>query len=165
MRVLILGGDGYLGWPTAMHLAARGHEVLVVDNYLRRTIAQQTRSEALMANPNLHTRAEIFEAASGCNVDVKIGDCADFRFMEETVRDFVPEALVHYAEQPSAPYSMIGFPEASLTLNNNLNATFNTIWAVISHAPQCHIVKLGTMGEYGTPNIDIEEGWIEFEHK
>jgi UDP-sulfoquinovose synthase len=165
MRVLILGGDGYLGWPTAMHLAARGHDVLLVDNYLRRTVAQQTRSEALMANPNLHTRAEIFEAASGYKVDVRIGDCANFRFMEETVREFVPEALVHYAEQPSAPYSMIGFPEAALTLNNNLNATFNAIWAVLAHAPQCHIIKLGTMGEYGTPNIDIEEGWIEIEHK
>jgi len=165
VRVLILGGDGYLGWPTAMHFAARGHEVLVVDNYLRRTIAQQTRSEALMANPNLHTRAEIFEAASGHKVKVMIGDCANFRFVEDLVRDFVPEAVVHYAEQPSAPYSMIGFTEASMTLNNNLNATFNIIWAVYLHAPQCHIVKLGTMGEYGTPNIDIEEGWIEIDHK
>src|SRR5580698_5640483 len=165
MRVLILGGDGYLGWPTAMYLAVRGHEVLVVDNYLRRTVAQQTSSEALMASPNLHTRAQIFQATSGYKVGVRIGDCVNFRFMEETVREFVPEALVHYAEQPSAPYSMIGFPEASLTLNNNLNATFNTIWAVLTHAPQCHIVKLGTMGEYGTPNIDIEEGWIEIEHK
>lgn len=165
MRVLVLGGDGYLGWPTAMHFAARGHEVVVVDNYLRRMVAQQTRSEALMANPNLHTRAEIFEAASGNKMVVRIGDCADFRFMEETVRQFLPEAVIHYAEQPSAPYSMIGFPEASLTLNNNLNATFNIIWAVLTHAPECHIVKLGTMGEYGTPNIDIEEGWIDIEHK
>jgi UDP-sulfoquinovose synthase len=165
MRVLILGGDGYLGWPTAMHLAARGHNVLVMDNYLRRTVAQQTRSEALMANPNLHSRSELFEAVSGHKISVRIGDCATFRYMEETVRDFVPDALVHYAEQPSAPYSMIGFPEASLTLNNNLNATFNAIWAVLSHAPECHIVKLGTMGEYGTPNIDIEEGWIDIEHK
>lgn len=165
MRILILGGDGYLGWPTAMHLAARGHQVVVLDNYLRRVLAQQTRSEALMANPNLHTRAEIFEAASGHKVEVRIGDCANFRFMEEMVRQFMPEAVVHYAEQPSAPYSMIGFPEASLTLNNNLNATFNIIWAVLTHAPECHIVKLGTMGEYGTPNIDIEEGWIDIEHK
>jgi UDP-sulfoquinovose synthase len=165
MRILILGGDGYLGWPTAMDLAVRGHEVMVADNYLRRMVAQQTRSEALMVNPNLHARAEIFEAASGHKIDVRIGDCSDFRFMEEIVREFVPEALVHYAEQPSAPYSMIGFPEATLTLNNNLNVTFNSIWAVLTYAPQCHIVKLGTMGEYGTPNIDIEEGWIEVEHK
>ena len=165
MRVLILGGDGYLGWPTAMHLTNRGHEVMVVDNYLRRTIAQQTRSEALMVNPNLHARAELFEALSGRRIEVRIGDCADFRFMEETVRQFAPEAMIHYAEQPSAPYSMIGFSEAALTLNNNLNATFNAVWAMLKHAPQCHIVKLGTMGEYGTPNVDIEEGWIDIEHK
>ena len=165
MRILVLGGDGYLGWPTAMHLAARRHEVLAVDNYLRRTLAQQTRSEALMANPNLNVRAELFQAASGHHIQVEIGDCADFRFLEDLVARFSPEAIIHYAEQPSAPYSMMGFPEAQLTLNNNLNATFNVIWAVLERAPQCHIVKLGTMGEYGTPNIDIEEGWIQIEHQ
>ena len=165
MRILILGGDGYLGWPTSMHFARQGHEVMAVDNYLRRTVAQQTRSEALIANPNLHTRAELFEALTHCHIEVRIGDCADFRFLEEVVSEFVPDAIIHYAEQPSAPYSMIGFPEAKLTLNNNLNVTFNVVWAVLKHAPDCHIVKLGTMGEYGTPNIDIEEGWIEIEHK
>jgi len=164
MRILILGGDGYLGWPTAMHFAGRGHEVLAVDNYLRRTIAQQTRSEALMTNPNLETRAEIFESLTGQRIHTRIGDCADFHFMGEIVREFVPDAMVHYAEQPSAPYSMRGFTEAKLTLSNNLSATFNAIWGVLKHAPQCHIVKLGTMGEYGTPNIDIEEGWIDIEH-
>lgn len=165
MKVLILGGDGYLGWPTAMMLAARGHEVLAVDNYLRRTIAQQTSSEALMPNPNLEDRARIFQGATGHEVQVRIGDLSDYRFMAEVVRDFGPDAMVHYAEQPSAPYSMRGFHEAHLTLNNNLNVTFNTIWAILEHAPDCHMVKLGTMGEYGTPNIDIEEGWIDIEHK
>lgn len=165
MRVLILGGDGYLGWPTAMMLAARGHEVLAVDNYLRRTIAQQTSSEALMPNPNLEDRARLFQAVSGHEVGVRIGDVTDYRFVEGLFRDFRPEAVVHYAEQPSGPYSMMGFDEARLTLNNNLNATFNLIQAILEHAPDCHMVKLGTMGEYGTPNIDIEEGWIEIEHK
>lgn len=164
MRILILGGDGYLGWPTAMNCAVQGHEVVVVDNYLRRTIAQQTQSEALVANLNLHARAELFKALTGRHIGVQIGDCADFRFLEGLVREFLPEVIVHYAEQPSAPYSMKGFPEANLTLNNNLNATFNVVWAVLTHAPSCHIVKLGTMGEYGTPNIDIEEGWIKIEH-
>lgn len=165
MRILVLGGDGYLGWPTSMHFAGQGHEVLVVDNYLRRVVAQQTRSEALIANPNLHARAELFEALSHHHIDVRIGDCADFRFLEEVVKEFAPDAIIHYAEQPSAPYSMVGLPEARLTLNNNLNVTFNVVWAVLMHAPDCHIVKLGTMGEYGTPNIDIEEGWIKIEHK
>lgn len=165
MRVLILGGDGYLGWPTAMSFAAKGHDVCVLDNYLRRNIAQQTQSEALIPTPNLHDRAHIFEAVSNYKMRVEIGDCADYRAMEKIFQDFQPEVVIHYAEQPSAPYSMMGFDQASLTLNNNLNATFNLIWAVMEHAPECHIIKLGTMGEYGTPNIDIEEGWLEIEHK
>lgn len=165
MRVIILGGDGYLGWPTAMHFAARGHDVMVVDNYLRRNIARETCSEALMPNPNLIERVRIFQSISGYKISAEIGDCCDFRFMERIFADFVPDAVVHYAEQPSAPYSMIGYDEAQRTLSNNLNVTFNVIWAVMKHAPECHIIKLGTMGEYGTPNIDIEEGWIEIEHE
>ena len=165
MRVLILGGDGYLGWPTAMAFAAQGHEVCVIDNYLRRTVARQTQSEALMPTPNLNDRAAIFRAVSDMDVRVEIGDVTDYRRLERLFQDFQPEAVIHYAEQPSGPYSMIGYEEAHLTLNNNLNATMNLIWAVLEHAPDCHIIKLGTMGEYGTPNIDIEEGWIEIEHK
>ena len=165
MRVLILGGDGYLGWPTAMHFAARGDDVTVVDNYLRRRIAQETSSEALMVNPNLVDRARLFEALGGAGMRVEIGDCADFRFLSRVVADAQPEAVVHYAEQPSAPYSMIDFDAARLTLNNNLNTTFNLVWALLEHAPQAHLVKLGTMGEYGTPNIDIEEGWLDVEHR
>jgi UDP-sulfoquinovose synthase len=165
MRVLILGGDGYLGWPTAMAFASKGHDVCVIDNYLRRTVAQQTQSEALMPNPNLHDRAAIFRSATDLSVQVEIGDCTDYHTMSRLFQTFQPEAVIHYAEQPSAPYSMIGYDQARLTLNNNLNTTFNLIWAVLEHAPECHIIKLGTMGEYGTPNIDIEEGWLEVEHK
>jgi UDP-sulfoquinovose synthase len=164
MRILVLGGDGYLGWPTSMHFAAEGHDVLAVDNYLRRTIAQQTDSEALIPTPNLKKRAERFEAESGHEIDVEIGDCTNYRFMERIFKEFQPETVVHYAEQPSAPYSMMGFEEGKKTINNNLNATFNVIQAVKEHAPDCHIVKLGTMGEYGTPDIDIPEGWIDIEH-
>jgi UDP-sulfoquinovose synthase len=165
MRVIVLGGDGYLGWPTAMHMARRGHEVLAVDNYLRRTLALQTSSEALVANPNLVDRARIFHEVGGPAVRVEIGDCRDFAFLEGLFREFKPEAAIHYAEQPSGPYSMMGYDQARLTLDNNLQATFNVVWAAIRQAPRCQIVKLGTMGEYGTPNIDIEEGWIEIEHK
>ena len=164
MRVLILGGDGYLGWPTAMYFSARGHEVWVVDNYLRRNIAMETSSEALTPNPNLNDRAAIWKSISGESVRVIIGDCNDYRLLSEVFRDFEPEAVVHYAEQPSGPYSMIDFDAARRTLDNNLGVTFNVIWAVMEHAPDCQIIKLGTMGEYGTPNIDIEEGWLEVEH-
>jgi len=165
MRVLILGGDGYLGWPTAMAFAAQGHTVCAVDNYLRRNIARETDSEALIPCPNLRARAEIFAAVHGRTLRTEILDCTDFRRLEWLVEDFHPEAIIHYAEQPSAPYSMMGFPEAQRTLLNNLGTTFNVVWAILQHAPECHLIKLGTMGEYGTPNIDIEEGWLEVEHR
>lgn len=165
MRIIILGGDGYLGWPTSMDMAADGHEVWSVDNYMRRNIAQETQSEALLPTPNLHERADIFEASTGKKINVVIGDCTDFRMMSDLFEKVQPEVVIHYAEQPSAPYSMMGYDQARRTLDNNLQATFNTVWAVLEHAPDCHIIKLGTMGEYGTPNIDIEEGWIDIEHK
>jgi len=165
MRILVLGGDGYLGWPTAMDLAAKGHDVIAVDNYLRRQIAADTDSLALFSTPDLEERASIFEAVSGHKIKVEIGDLADAEFCLSLFEKYKPDAAVHYAEQPSAPFSMRGFDEAQLTLNNNLGVTFNVIWGVLKHAPDCHLIKLGTMGEYGTPNIDIEEGWLDIEHK
>jgi UDP-sulfoquinovose synthase len=165
MRIIVLGGDGYLGWPTAMHLAARGHEVWALDNYLRRQIALETCSEPLIPTPNLVDRATIYEALTGRKIHVTIGDCTDRAVMADLFAKARPDAVIHYAEQPSAPFSMMGYDAARRTLRNNLEATFNAIWACLEHAPDCHIVKLGTMGEYGTPNIDIEEGWIEIEHK
>jgi len=164
MRILILGGDGYLGWPTAMRLAARGDDVVIVDNYLRRTLARETNSAPLVVTPELSARAALYSACAGFPLAVEIGDCTDQSFMDRVFGDFRPEAVVHYAEQPSAPYSMMGYDEARRTLQNNIGATFNVIWSVMRHAPDCHIVKLGTMGEYGTPNIDIEEGWLDVEH-
>ena len=148
-----------------MRLASDGHDVTVVDNYLRRTIARASNSEALVTAPNLVERARIFKEVSGWTVDVVIADCTNYRALSDAFIRSEPDAVVHYAEQPSGPYSMSGYAEAHLTINNNLNATFNLIWAVLEHAPDCHIVKLGTMGEYGTPNIDIEEGWLDVEHK
>ncbi len=165
MKVLILGGDGYLGWPTAMDFAAAGHDVTVIDNYLRRIIAEETDSEALLPTPTLTQRAAIFTALTGKEITVRIGDLADPDIMMDVVRDTAPDTIIHYAEQPSAPYSMRGFPEARRTFKNNLDVTFNCIWAMLEHAPKAHLVKLGTMGEYGTPNIDIEEGWIDIDHK
>jgi UDP-sulfoquinovose synthase len=165
MRILILGGDGYLGWPTAMAFRNAGHDVLAVDNYLRRKIAAETDSEALMQNPQLPDRIAIFKQVTGKDIAFAEGDCCDFGFLADVVKAYAPEAVVHYAEQPSAPYSMMGYDQARATLSNNLLATFNIIWTVMQHAPNCHIIKLGTMGEYGTPNIDIEEGWIDITHK
>lgn len=165
MRVLILGGDGYLGWPTAMHLTAKGHEVAVVDNYLRRRLCREENVEPLFDVPNLHERVSLWDAISGYKIPVFIGDLAQWDFVEEVFRAFSPEAIIHYAEQPAAPYSMLNRRAATLTLQNNLIVTANVIFAVREFCPHAHIVKIGTMGEYGTPNIDIEEGWLEVEHK
>jgi UDP-sulfoquinovose synthase len=165
MRVLILGGDGYLGWPTAMHLAAKGHEVAVVDNYLRRRLCQEENVEPLFAVPNLHDRVALWQSVSDFRIPIFIGDLTEWDFVSEVFTSFTPEAVVHYAEQPAAPYSMLNRPAAALTLHNNLTVTANVIFAVREFCPDTHIVKIGTMGEYGTPNIDIEEGWLDVEHR
>ena len=164
MRILILGGDGYLGWPTAMHLSAKHHEVMVVDNSLRRRLAQEEDVEPLYRVPNLMERCQVWHDLLGHEIIPLIGDLNGWDFTRKIFKKFRPEALVHYAEQPSAPYSMLSRPAANLTLHNNLGVTFNIIYAVREYAPDAHIVKLGTMGEYGTPNIDIEEGWLEISH-
>lgn len=165
MQILILGGDGYLGWPTAMHLSAKGHDVGVVDNYLRRNICREENVEPLFDVPNLIERANIWEKRTGLKIRVFIGDLTKWEYIAEIFKNFQPDAIVHYAEQPAAPYSMLNRRAAMLTLLNNLSVTANVIFAVREFAPQAHIIKLGTMGEYGTPNIDIEEGWIEVEHR
>ena len=165
MRILILGGDGYLGWPTAMCLTANGHDVAVADNYLRRRLVREVNAEPLFAVPNLQERVALWESLSGCAIPVFIGDLTQWKFVEEIFEAFVPDAVVHYAEQPSAPYSMLNRQAANLTLYNNLSVTMNLIFAVREFCRDAHIVKLGTMGEYGTPDIDIEEGWLEVSHK
>jgi len=165
VQILILGGDGYLGWPTAMHLSSEGHKVAVVDNYLRRRLCREENVKPLFQVPNLNERTRLWKAKSDLRIPVFIGDLNDWDFVTEVFQKFTPEAIIHYAEQPAAPYSMLNRRAATLTLQNNLSVTANVIFAVKEYCPDAHIVKLGTMGEYGTPNIDIEEGWLEVEHK
>ena len=165
MNILILGGDGYLGWPTAMHLTVGGHDVAVVDNYLRRSLCREENVEPLIEVPNLHQRSALWESISGYHIPVFIGDLTKWDFVEDVFHQFTPDGIIHYAEQPAAPYSMLNRHAAMLTLRNNLYVTANLIFAVQQFCPDTHIVKLGTMGEYGTPNIDIEEGWLEVKHK
>lgn len=165
MKVLILGADGYLGWPTAMYFSNRNHKVVAVDNYFRRTAAVELDSESLIPTPNLLQRAKIWQETTDNEIKVHIGNITDYDFISDIFNKYKPEAVIHYAEQPSAPYSMIDRDKAAFTIQNNLIGTLNIIHAVQEHTPECHIIKLGTMGEYGTPDIDIEEGWIEIEHK
>jgi len=177
-HILILGGDGYLGWPTAMYFSQRGYQVTVIDNYLRRSICQDWDVVMLYPVPNLIERAKIWYELTGREIKVVIGDLSEpevmrglfdgrieYRWAIDTNFTGIPETVVHYAEQPSAPFSMISYQQAYSTIQNNLLVTNNLMFAVRDFSPETHIIKLGTMGEYGTPNIDIEEGWLEIEHK
>ena len=166
MRILILGGDGYLGWPTAMHFSNRGHEVHVVDNYLRRRAHQEAGTDSLVPiAESLPVRAAAWKEVTGHEIGVTEGDLLEWSVVEPLFRDFQPEAVVHYGEMPSAPYSMIDREHAVFTQHNHVVNTLNVLFAMRDHTPEAHLVKLGTMGEYGTPNIDIEEGFIQIEHK
>lgn len=164
MRILVLGGDGYLGWPTALRFSARGHEVAVVDNFLRRSYHLELGTDSLTPIQTLHERVRAWRELTGNEICVHIGDITDYDFLEPLIENFKPDAVIHYAEQPSAPYSMIDRSHAVFTQTNNVSGTLNLLFALRDHAPDCHLVKLGTMGEYGTPNIDIEEGFIEINH-
>ena len=165
MRILILGGDGYLGWPTSMHFSRRGHEVHAVDNYLRRRAHAEAGTDSLTPIPeSLPARATAWRDVTGLEIGVTEGDLMDWDVLERVVGEFRPEAIVHYGEMPSAPYSMIDREHAAFTQTNNVVGTLNVLFAMAELAPQAHLVKLGTMGEYGTPNIDIEEGFITIDH-
>jgi UDP-sulfoquinovose synthase len=165
MRVLILGGDGYLGWPTAMRFSGRGHDVSVVDNFARRRWVEEAGSHSLTPIGTLEERIEAWRDVSGNQIDSYVGDIAEGGFIGEILRDFEPSVIVHYGEQPSAPWSMKSVDHAVITQANNVIGSLKLLWAMREQTPDAHLIKLGTMGEYGTPNIDIEEGFIEIEHK
>ena len=165
MRILILGGDGYLGWPTAMRFSARGHDVFIVDNFSRRRWHHEHSTDSLTPIASLAERVEAWREVSGRNIQSMIGNIDDGEFLDQVVADTLPEVVIHYGEQPSAPYSMISRRHAVNTQQTNVIGTLNLLFSLRDRVPDCHLVKLGTMGEYGTPNIDIEEGFIEIEHK
>ncbi len=178
MNLIILGGDGYIGWPAAMYFSKRGYQVTVVDNYFRRNACFELNTSPLYQPPTLVKRAQLWHELTGHEVKVVIGDLTDPHVMRSLVRgraeyDWArddssngpPEAVLHLAEQPSAPYSLIDYHYANQTIFNNLIVTNNLMFAVKDFSPQTRIVKIGTMGEYGTPDIDIEEGWLDIEHK
>jgi UDP-sulfoquinovose synthase len=164
MKVLVIGGDGYCGWATALHLANKGYEVGVLDNLIRRHWDNELGVATLTPIASIQERIYKWQAVSGQQIDLLIGDITNYDFLQSAFRRFEPEAIVHFGEQRSAPFSMIDREHAVLTQVNNVVGTLNLLYAIKEHNPDCHLVKLGTMGEYGTPNIDIEEGYITIEH-
>jgi UDP-sulfoquinovose synthase len=165
MKILVLGGDGYLGWPTALHLSACGHDVAVADNFARRGYDHELGVDSLVPIESLQTRVAVWREHTGKDIRCYIGDLVDASFTYHVVGDFQPDAIVHFAEQRAAPYSMVDRKHAVYTQTNNVVGNLNVLYAIAEINPEIHLVKLGTMGEYGTPNIDIEEGWLEVEHK
>jgi UDP-sulfoquinovose synthase len=165
MRVLILGGDGYLGWPTAMRFSARGHEVSVVDDFSRRRWHEEAGTGSLTPIADLDQRIAAWKELSGDEIRSFVGSVQDGDFLDGVVAEIRPEVVVHYGQQASAPYSMASREKAVETQYANVIGNLNLLFAIRDHVPDCHLVKLGTMGEYGQPDIDIEEGYIEIEHK
>ena len=164
MRVAVLGGDGYCGWATALYLSNKGHSVAIVDNFCRRQWDHELGVQTLTPIRPLSERLRVWQELTGNIIPLFVGDVMDYDFLSAVIKDFEPEAVVHFAEQRAAPYSMIDRKHAVFTQVNNVVGTLNLLFALREFQPDCHLIKLGTMGEYGTPNIDIEEGYITIEH-
>ncbi len=165
MRVFIAGIDGYLGWPLAQYLTARGHEVAGTDRYLRRQWVEEMNSTSAIPIASIDERLLAFRERYGHELNFREGDLLDYAFLRDYLDAFKPEAIVHLAEMPSAPYSMMDQAHAVFTQQNNVIGSLNLLWAMKEVCPDAHLVKLGTMGEYGTPNIDIPEGFFEVEYR
>jgi len=164
MNILVLGGDGYCGWATALYLSAKGHKVSTVDNFVRRQWDHELGVQTLTPIRPLTERLKAWGDLTGRNIELLVGDVTDHEFLASAIETSQPDAVIHFAEQRSAPYSMIDRKHAVSTQVNNVVGTLNLLFAIRELRPDCHLIKLGTMGEYGTPNIDIEEGYIQIEH-
>jgi UDP-sulfoquinovose synthase len=164
MRVCVLGGDGYCGWATSLYLSAKGHDVAILDNYIRRRWDDELGAQTLTPIRPLPERINRWKSLTDRTIDLFVGDVTDQQFLVQAIQAIQPDAVVHFAEQRSAPYSMIDRDHAVLTQVNNVVGTLNLLFAIKEICPDCHLIKLGTMGEYGTPNIDIEEGYITIQH-
>ena len=164
MNILVLGGDGYCGWATALYLSAKGHKVSTVDNFARRQWDHELGVQPLTPIRPLAERLKTWHDLTGNHIESLVGDVTDYDFLASAIEITEPDAVIHFAEQRSAPYSMIDRKHAVSTQVNNVVGTLNLLFAIRELRPDCHLIKLGTMGEYGTPNIDIEEGYINIEH-
>lgn len=166
-KILILGGDGYLGWPTAMHLSTKNYRVHLIDNFCKRNIENEHSISPLYPIETIGNRISLWNklARKKKKISFSFGDLLNHRFLYNELYKFKPDHIIHYAEQPSAPYSMAGRSQATFTQHNNIIGSLNLLFGIKKFCPNSHLLKLGTMGVYGTPNIDIEEGFITVKHK
>ena len=165
MKIMIMGMDGYLGWTLAMYLSGRGHEVSGVDNLCRRRIVNEIGSCSATPIKPIEERIKTYEELSGKKLTFFGGDLTHSDFTDLVIKKERPETIVHLGEIPSAPYSMIDVEHCNYVQTNNIIGNNNILFAMHRHAPDCHLLKLGTMGEYGTPNVDIPEGFFEIEYR
>jgi UDP-sulfoquinovose synthase len=164
MNILVIGGDGYLGWPQSMYLSKQGHDVSIIDNLIRRAWDVEGGTHSLTPIRPLDERVSLWKKLTGRTIKAYVGDLQDYDFLAGALAHCRPDAVVHFGEQRSAPFSMIDREHAVRTQTNNVVGNLNLLYAMKDLCPETHLVKLGTMGEYGTPNIDIEEGFIEINH-
>ena len=164
-KILICGGDGYLGWPTAMHLSRLGNSVFVIDNFSKKKIEEENNVSPLIKTSSMLTRVKTWKKISKKNIKFFYLDLTNYKAIYDLLKKIKPDVIIHYGEQPSAPYSMIGREQASFTQTNNVTGTLNLLFAIKKNCPNSHLIKLGTMGVYGTPNIEIEEGYLNVKHK
>lgn len=160
MKILILGADGYLGWSTTLGLSQDNHNLILVDNYSKREYMKKLQRKLLNNNLRVETKLKYLKS----KISFHNIDCSDIKKLSNIIKKYKPDAIIHFAELPSAPFSMLNHHYSWETLKNNLQSTFNLLECTKDLVPDSHIIKLGTMGEYGTPNIDIEEGWLNIKH-
>ena len=163
MRVLVLGGDGFCGWPSALHLSRQGHEVVIVDNLSRRNIDNELEVQSLTPIQPLSTRLQVWRELTGKTIGFERLDVVtEYDRLLQTLQAWRPGAVVHFAEQRAAPYSMKSSWHKRYTVNNNLNATNNILSAIVESGLDIHLVHLGTMGVYGYSSVGVElpEGYL-----
>jgi UDP-sulfoquinovose synthase len=163
MKILILGGDGFCGWPTSMHLSAQGHEIVIVDNLSRRKIDIELECDSLTPIRPISERLQVWKDITGSNIGFHNFNVAqDYQQLLNLINEWKPQAIVHFAEQRAAPYSMKSSTHKRYTVDNNLNATNNLLAAIVESRQDIHVVHLGTMGVYGygTAGMKIPEGYL-----
>ncbi len=166
MRILVLGGDGFCGWPTSLHLSDAGHDVVIVDDLSRRNIDNELEVGSLTPIAPMSVRLRAWQEVSGRELGwYRFNVAENYHRLLSLIEDYRPDALVHFAEQRAAPYSMKSSWHKRYTVSNNINATNNVLAAVVESGVDVHVVHLGTMGVYGygTAGLRIPEGYLKVE--